>query len=129
MSRPSKPVNQWLTKKVSANDAGSMFHEFQPGDGTRYPIISTVLSTVEACEAIGCQSISYLCTLMWDCSMKSIVVAPGDVVHYSYVEEKMGVHGPSAVTIAICLASIIGGQAVSWDEFEAMRARCQKDED
>ena len=115
-SRPEKPVGQWCSKFLICGK-GSVFAEYQPGDGTRYSLLVTNIDNDEACKAIGCSPGSMLVTLT-NHDRRSMFVCPGDCLHYSYIQEKLGVPTSSAVTLAIIIAGLTKSKAMTWDEFE-----------
>jgi hypothetical protein len=116
-SRPEKPVEQWCTKRIHVRD-GVEFAEFQPGDGTRYSVLLTSIGNEEVSRAVGCAPDAVLVTLT-NFDHKSMFVGHGDCIHYSYIQEKLGITSiSSAVTLAICISMLVDGRAVTWDEFE-----------
>lgn len=115
-SRPSKPLDQWCTRRNRLNDHVE-YAEFCPGDRTLYAVLVTAIDDAGVCKALGCVCPAQLITLTnFDC--KSILVHPGHFLYYGYVEGVLGIPTSSAVTMCEIVRHLTGIPGTTWDEFE-----------
>lgn len=87
---------------------GSIFIDWQPGNGTSYKLLFTKLKDA-VCAAIGAQHGSHLVTRVNGFPGLSQPLAPGGVLHYSYILEKFGSpYGRCGVVDASEIAKVAG---------------------
>lgn len=100
---------------------GFTFVDYQPGNGTRYCV--TLMSTDEfdppVCERMGWESGSVVATLFSEKPYKSMMLAPTGFLHWSYVEEKLGVGESDAKVLAELFGYFLRREVVPCDEDSA----------
>ena len=92
-------------KQYDSRPSTMIFVEYQPGNGTRYPVLFTYLGTLEKLsqDRIGCQPESWLVTMLTCSPYNSLMCSTNDHVHWSYVMEKLQLNQ----TDALCVAELI----------------------
>jgi hypothetical protein len=94
------------------------FVDYQPGNGTRYNLVFT---NINGTDEVGNNN-GWLVTWLNSHDLKAMVVTDsGQLLHFSYVMEKMR----ACASDAVCLAEIIGyctGRSyITCEEFEALK--------
>lgn len=97
--------------------------EYQPGNGTRYVLVLTRVDVLgrKALECLGIGSTvepRWLVSLPINRTKGSIVIGAGDLLHYSYIQEKMLPGIVDAAVIAELIGTLCGIDFVPLTEVE-----------
>lgn len=113
MELRSKPIDESIT--IDHEVPGRRFIEYQPGDATRYLLLFVDLDfgdTHGLGQHVGSNGSASVVTLLnWPHCPSVVLQRDGGFLAPAYVEEKLGVGGPSSVTLAEIIAHVLGREA------------------
>lgn len=107
-------VSEYRTKATVAEGItfqGGGVVDYQPGNGTRYIVVSTPIEDEGAARVLGTQCPSVLFTFPeWG---KSILLPPGETVFTWWVAATLSLRPPDASAVTELLAHLLGSEASS----------------
>jgi hypothetical protein len=115
----TKTIEDGIVKREDS--PGQVYIDYQPGNGTRYPLLFVRIEPGHAGQVIGFGSDGgWMITWIGSARSKSMFISDCTFVHVNYIREKLALNDSDGD--AICIAEIIGhilglGSTV-WTDYE-----------
>jgi hypothetical protein len=119
----TRTLEEGIRNRMSTQEVDYL--DYQPGNGTRYPMVITAINDLMA-EKLDMGSPGHMVTLVN--SLKSVFLAEGVFLHWSYLADKLDLHTPDAVAVAEILGHLLGRPYVSAEDFVRQRMEFEDDD-